>query len=418
MSLPIRNTRLTTRSARFLDYRGPYNTVTIESTEIEEEGARELARLIRYHTLTLRSVALSAPVTAALCGNSSLTSLNLQCLRLPEECAHELSKCASLKKIVITCIDNNMHIVKAIRSASVALDYTSLEYGTADALALNTSIRELRVWKCEIQEKTLARISQSSSITDLHIESVLFSKAAFCFERNTTIKALRLINSHVKAEGAATLARNRTIETLDVSVNEIGDAGAEALALNATITELTVQNNEIGDLGVEALSKNTTLRSLWLRKNNVTSRGACALARNTSLYTLDVSYNSIGDEGAIALANNTALYWLSVKENGIRHDGIEALSKNTTLGVLDLSGNDLYTRSTQALASNTTLFMLDVTLAEEIAWHPFLDNTSLIELDLGLSPMPIDMVRRLLKNRDKAYRIGIYIAILAGLFAQ
>lgn len=110
---------------------------------------------------------------------------------------------------------------------------------------------------------------------------------------NTNLTSLSLWRNNITAEGAKALALNTTLTCLNLGNNKIGNEGAKAFALNTTLIRLYIWRNEINDEGVKALALNTTLTSLDLDDNNVTTESAKALSLNTTLIHLSMNYVSM-----------------------------------------------------------------------------------------------------------------------------
>ncbi|CAF24065.1 DUF294 nucleotidyltransferase-like domain-containing protein [Candidatus Protochlamydia amoebophila] len=234
----------------------------------------------------------------------------------------------------------------------------------ANALALNTALRSLRL--------------QNNQISDRGAEA--FARA---LASNATLKALWLDNNQISNEGAEAIAQalasNTALRELYLGNNQISDKGteaiAQALASNTTLETLWLDNNQISFKGVKALVQslafNTTLKVIHLNSNKISDEGAeaiaQALASNTTLKILDLGNNQISDKGGKeigkALAFNTVLRRLYLRNNQISDEGAEAiaqaLASNTTLETLWLDNNQISFKGVkalvQSLASNTVL---------------------------------------------------------------
>jgi hypothetical protein len=136
---------------------------------------------------------------------------------------------------------------------------------------------------------------------------------------NTSVRLLGLWKCHIGPAGAGHLARllssNRQISKLDLGRNSFGDEGATALATGlrdnyGVVKQIYLGFCEIGDVGCVALAaglgaSKCDLELLALHGNAIGDVGATALGDalrdSTTLETCLMAKNHITDQGAIAL---------------------------------------------------------------------------------------------------------------------
>ncbi|TEA09913.1 hypothetical protein DBR06_SOUSAS12110025 [Sousa chinensis] len=211
--------------------------------------------------------------------------------------------------------------------------------------------------------------------------------ASFPFQKNTTLKHLRMTGNKIENKGgmffAAMLQINSSLEKLDLGDCDLGMqsviAFATVLTQNQTIKGLNLnrpvlygeQEESTVHLG-HMLKENQCLVELHLCKHDIKNCGmkqlcdalylnrslrylddgmvclADVLKKNTTLEVIDLSFNRIENAGANYLSDtlashNRTLKALSVVSNNIKGEGLVALSQsmktNPTLSNIYLWGN-------------------------------------------------------------------------------
>jgi len=140
----------------------------------------------------------------------------------------------------------------------------------------------------------------------------------YFLESSTSIRELRMASCGLDDSTVATLAKillKSPVEVLDLSWNKVGKAGAHALSHALTtgcrqLTSVNLSGAALGSSGAdflaEMLERNTTVRQLLLPYNDLGPTGAEALGqslpRNASLEELDLRGNKLGPAGGLAIA--------------------------------------------------------------------------------------------------------------------
>jgi Ran GTPase-activating protein (RanGAP) involved in mRNA processing and transport len=226
------------------------------------------------------------------------------------------------------------------------------------ALAHNTSLKKLRLFRCSFGGRGLRGITEAlktstvlehlylSDVRGIVIGDAGAEHVADLLVSTSSLKHLHIPSCGVGEIGARTIADalkiNTTLEYFNIAGNMIGHAGAAALAgalaVNSSLKQLNASDCGIGAVGSRAI--------------------ADALKINTCLESLGLSFNRIGDAGAVALAGalaaNSSLKELDVIDCGIGAVGsraiADALKINTCLELLDLGVNEIGDAGAVALA--------------------------------------------------------------------
>uniref|UniRef100_A0A8C3R690 NLR family CARD domain containing 3 n=1 Tax=Cyanoderma ruficeps TaxID=181631 RepID=A0A8C3R690_9PASS len=276
-------------------------TLHLQKNAIGAQGARKIAealkqncslrelippvmpRLAHPHTfpvcLSLQSNSISSTgvtaLTAALCYNRGLLSLNLRENSISEEGGPAIAR----------ALRSNSTLRKLDLAANLLYD----DGGRAIALA----------------------IKENRALTSLHLQ--------WNFIQAKTATAL-----------AQALQSNSSLASLDLQENAIGDEGMAALSaalkVNTTLADLHLQ---VASVGAAVLRGATNLRG-----NSLGVAGAKAVASalrvNRSLRRLSLQENSLGMDGAIciatALKGNHGLTYVNLQGNHIGQSGAKMIS--------------------------------------------------------------------------------------------
>jgi Leucine-rich repeat (LRR) protein len=162
-------------------------------------------------------------------------------------------------------------VAKHLESEDAVLEVLNMERnrisdkgikGFAEALAVNKSLKKLKLSQCILSEQSIKDIADA-------------------------------------------LAVNKTLESLDLSDCKLSDEGiksiADALALNTGLKKLDISGNNLSDVGAEhialALYNNKTLKDLYLDRNKWDIKGAelikTALVFNDSLVYIEMDFSDI-----------------------------------------------------------------------------------------------------------------------------
>jgi Ran GTPase-activating protein (RanGAP) involved in mRNA processing and transport len=209
----------------------------------------------------------------------------------------------------------------------------------ANALTVNTTLKELNLKLCDITNDGVVSIVESLK------KNPMSSLVVLNLERN-------YIGSDGIKKIANLLADNR-LTHLDISHNMVDPNRIEyiskALETNTSLKVLNLSGNDIKDNDTaylaDALKINTTLTILYLESCDITRDGAKnladALAVNQGLFSINLSRNPIGDQGiryiANALKSNNHLSCINVSDTGISSVAsfLDALDYNTHLIILE-----------------------------------------------------------------------------------
>uniref|UniRef100_A0A8C0TXG7 NLR family CARD domain containing 3 n=1 Tax=Cyanistes caeruleus TaxID=156563 RepID=A0A8C0TXG7_CYACU len=314
---------------------------SLQHNSIKEHGATFLAEALltnhRLVTLHLQKNAIGAQgardIAEALKQNRSLREL-ISVGRNGLAHPHTLPVCLSLQSNSIsstgvTALTAALCSNKGLLSLNLRENSISKEGGPAIARALrsNSTLRKLDLAAnllCDDGGKAIAlAIKENRALTSLHLQwNFLQAKAATAL--------------------AQALQSNSSLASLDLQENAIGDEGMAALSaalkVNTTLADLHLQVASVGAAGAQALAEalmvNKSLQILDLRGNSLGLAGAKAVANalkvNRSLRRLNLQENSLGMDGAIciatALKGNHGLTYVNLQGNRIGQSGAKVIS--------------------------------------------------------------------------------------------
>jgi len=233
------------------------------------------------------------------------------------------------------------------------------------AFISNTTISELNLAGCELNEKSLETIADVLGIIFISILSLSKNDSignngakhiAKIVSTTKTLTSLSVERIGIDYIGVKTLMdalqSNISVTKLDLTTNNVGKEGALSISIllqcNRTLSELILLRTNLGDDGVKDImstlaSKNHTLTHLDLTWNGISDVGATAIGEalktNTGLKTLILNRNTIEADGGLALFNglnlNSVLTTLSLNQTKIKESKIteieNLLSKNKGL---------------------------------------------------------------------------------------
>jgi uncharacterized protein (TIGR02996 family) len=248
------------------------------------------------------------------------------------------------------------------------------------------NLRELSLWKCEIDARVVASLGALRSLSILQVpfelglvrllvgqpslaglhslrwekrirgaqhEPCVLELEALVGGPWRQLHSLRLGSMQLGPPEAALLAAAaalRGLRELDLQLSPLEDAGVEALVRTEwpSLQSLGLSYCRFGDGGMAALlawPRLPELRNLQVRNTAPAARLLASTPATRRLVHLDVSSNGLGDEGFRAFAESTTLpelLSLRVADNDIKEPGLRALRAPNALSRLerlDLSMN-------------------------------------------------------------------------------
>lgn len=259
----------------------------------------------------------------ALAHNTALTRFRAMRVLIGKESVIALCTSPSINHIDLTKMNGTMRseVASAIARNTVL---TSLELSdkyidatTAKILSNSTSITHLTVSHISRSSEPAHVLFQSKTLRHLCLCKCKVSGSTGPLEHNTTLTELRIYRCDLGPLDVGPIARNTTLTCLSVCGNNVRDEGAVLLASNTTIETLSIDTNGVGDVGALALALNTAITRLNVSRNPITTAGFEGLATNTTIFALDAtSYNGLGSRSITALSNNTGITHLGLAGSG------------------------------------------------------------------------------------------------------
>lgn len=173
-----------------------------------------------------------------------------------------------------------------------ALEELSLEEPITGAcladLVRRSPLRLLHLYGCQLDEKHLASLVATDSLTDLTLHSVpLTDRGVEILSRNPRWTSLCLSRTKIGDGACRHLARMTAIERLTLDDTAVSEAGLRELATLVNLRELSLDGCPLGDDAVEALLRFPALKLLSLHRTCLSPAGAERLRAKIELVLCD-----------------------------------------------------------------------------------------------------------------------------------
>lgn len=273
---------------------------------------------------------------------------------------------------------------------------TQTKIELANALALNTAIKELSLARTQSYDEGLKAVSLSKSITSLDVScNGLLAEDAMHLGKSTSITYLNISGNKIDDEGLRALMSNPILISLVVRSNGILGYGLEESACNTTLQYLDISGNKINDESSQLLVGHCKgLTSLALSNNPISDVGIKEIITSDifkpTITSLDLCGHPVGPEGFKALSASKSLKELAFSFNRLDKESAKELSKNTSLTSLKLyesyedDRNEMIITILAALQTLTTLCIKHCSVGDK-AMKALADSKSIKKLDINVN---------------------------------
>lgn len=302
-------------------------------------GPKTLQAIIKNKTLQKISLAADGTETTLqdLKNNQTITSLTLYGF-LTNDTIATIASMSNLVELNLNFIAStadqsaadNLYLLAnlpKLEKLSISAYYTSLEIDnrTANALAMNTSLKELQI--DNLGESAGFELAKSMSLKRLNIQNITpRCTDDLKFILNKSLAALAKIpsltelgyngNFTIDADVASAIASNPNLKMVHINRDSImSEITAPALAIFTKapyLTDLKLSSDNINDAATTAFAANTTLQRLNLESAHITAKGIYALSRNQTLTALTLAIKPINASAYNALLANQAITYLDI----------------------------------------------------------------------------------------------------------
>ena len=349
-------------------------SLNLENLKMNKEGAMALKQVLIENT-TLREIEL------------------FQCIKSIEAAkvvAEGLQYNTGVMKLVLWGIEGVGTLVQRLRNNTTltSLELINLEMDKEEAMSLkhvlieNTTLREIILFECIKSMEVVAEgLQYNASITKLAVQSIEWvGTLVQRLRNNTTLTSLELNSLEMEKEEAMSLKQvlidNTTLREIElfecIKSMEVAEIVAEGLQYSTGITKLVLWGIERVGIVVQRLQSNRTLTSLELKYLEMDKEEAMSLKQ--------------------VLIENTTLREIKlnecIKSVEVAEVVAEGLQYNTGITKLEVQSIEWVGTLVQRLRNNTTLTSLELINLEmdkEEAMslkHVLIENTTLREIEL------------------------------------
>lgn len=305
----------------------------LRSTQIDDDGAAQLAKLPRLASLNLdRAVHLTDRSAEHFQKFPALIRLQLVDNDLSDAALEPITR---LSRLVLLDLRRSPRITREglkqvgrltnLRALRISGD--AADDQLAEAIAGLKKLESLTIEDAPISPAGLRRLLNPPLI-ELNLARCfsLDDAAAAAIGKCETLRRLSLRDLPIGPEGIKQLAGCRRLQSVKLDALMADDESLVALA-KLPLTTLEVRNTVLGAAGVEAVAAIATLETLALDDCRLTPEAIASLARAKNLKSLSLAENQeIGDEAVATLSALKGLKSLHLRQTGLSREGVRRLA--------------------------------------------------------------------------------------------
>ncbi len=334
--LKLTGGRITNQGVRHISRMTGLVDLTLQNTQMDDDGLALLAGLPRLRSLNLRNTAnLTDAALEHLKKFPALTHLHLADNRFSAEGIAQLGEFDALQLLDLRGCGNVGdaelgHFRRLAKLRMLKIGGSGVTDAGMSVVAQMTSLTGLAVDNASISNAGLAEI-RDLAIEDLSLfrcpgisDEGLAHLAGFANLRRLTLRDILSINGR----GLVHIRDKRKLTSLNLSETDVNDDAMVHLGGLSELTRLELRQTWITDASLEIIGGLSKLTYLDLQDAGITDAGVRHLAKLGNLETFVLRLNSsITDASAEHLAKLTNLKLLQLDQTGITSAGIQRLRK-------------------------------------------------------------------------------------------